>query len=157
MYYQKKHLILTATAVGNTQNGLWLLSRLCSLTFLVSWPENTIQNVPSYTGDVNKWHSQRTTMYSRILPFYFSYDVSLFLKENDFDVNLYYSPLILMEELIYFLYLPTTGSKIINWTLNAGEQRVSSSLILLLREILETHIYWVTLIPSKQKPGIYLH
>lgn len=155
MYYQNNYFILTATAVGNTQNELWLLSHLFPLTFLVSWPENTFQNVLSYTGNVNKWHSQRTTMYSRILSFYFSYDVSIFLKENYFDVNLYYIPLILMEELIYFLYLPTTGSKITNWTVNAGEQRrVSTSLILLVREILETCIYWVTLIPSKWKAGI---
>lgn len=43
-------------------------------------------------------------MDSGILSFYFSYDVSLFPKETDFDVNLYlyYSPLILMEELISF-------------------------------------------------------
>lgn len=40
--------------IGNTQNGLWLLGPLCSLTFLVSWPENTIQNVLSYIGDVDR-------------------------------------------------------------------------------------------------------
>lgn len=79
--------ILTARAVGNTQNGLWLFSPSCSLTFL------TIQNVLSYVGDVDSSYTLQG-LQCILENFNFSYNVSLFPKEIMFDVNMYlfYSP-----------------------------------------------------------------
>ena len=106
--WQKKHFILTATAAGNT-NGLWLLGLSCFLTFLVSWPKSTIQNVLSYIDVDNRHILKGLQCILECFPFISVMMFPCSLKEIDFYVNLYlgHSPLILMEELISSLYLPT--------------------------------------------------